>query len=453
MGVLKTYYWKSRAWASWFIRLVWPNLLLFAKINAACFFSSTRKATHGKRILVLAWEFPPKVTGGVYRPASFVRHAHECGWEVFVVTGPQPGTITEAGHYLLGKIPTGVSVINSPAVTRGAHPWPLPNIDGGILNALSVYNTARASIDMENPGVILASGPPFHNFVAGLWLSRQFGWPLILDYRDEWTECPFGFVKKDRVNRSWEARCLSAASRVIYTTESQKQHNLGKFTALTPSRCEVVYNGWDPRDFSASASAPPSHRHIGQGKLTLAYLGNLGAMASPQEFLDTLGQMLDKHPELAERLEIIFIGPKQPGAIELLAGFPFPRVIKSLDPIPKPEACRLMTQVDGLLLLNPPSIARYIQGKFYEYVASRTPILVFGKGGEMASLVEHLAAGVVIPANDVKALFEGLNKLKTHAANEDRIAQWLNDRTRDHSASKMLNVVTAVAGQDQTDDR
>lgn len=385
-----------------------------------------RTAATPRRLLLLTWEFPPQVTGGVYRPLSFARHAATSGWQAEVVCGPSPDNPNQAGRYLVGLLPAGVPVTRV-AADSGPHPWPLPKIDGGIMNALALFEAAAARIKPGEGGVILASGPPFSNFVAGLWLARRTGWKLVLDYRDEWTESPFGFVQKDGPNRQWETRCLARADLVIHTTLAQAAHARARFSALAGKRQAVVHNGWEPGDFADMPAPPPRD---GTAPITLAYLGNLGAMASPDAFLDTLAAALAEKPDLRGRFRLRLVGHKRPEALAKLKAFPYPEVLELVDSIPKTEACRMMREIDGLLLLNPIGVHRYIQGKLYEYIASGTPILVFGAGGEMGDIVDSLRAGITVAEGDAQAMAAALEGLRMPLDSDAARGPWLASRER-----------------------
>ena len=446
MMMLRNQYWKVATRIRMFRQRQFPAWRRFAAVLGDSSRNSPPKAEAvEKKLLLLAWEFPPAVTGGVYRPMSFAKYAAEASWKVTVLAGPGPEISTAAGNYLEKSIPAAVAIHRIPAGDRGPHPWPLPNIDGGILNAIAVYEAASRLIDSGAGGVIVASGPPFHNFVAGMWLAKRFGWRLVLDYRDEWTECPFDFVLKDQTNRAWEKRCLRHADHVVFTTRSQLNHETSVFPELRADKCVVIPNGWEPDDFMAAKEVGghlTEESNTGERPITVAYLGNLGPMAAPEGFLATLARVLDNSPELRSRVQVKFIGYKRQSALDRLREFPYPDALELIDQVPKSEACHMMQSVDALLILNPPGIARYIQGKLYEYIASRTPILVYGEGGEMAEIVNKLGTGTVVPANDAARLESALSSIRSHSRmNNDAIDSWLQSRQRKMLAHQMLDTL------------
>lgn len=419
----------------------WQRYLRATRVNSVV--ANRLGASANKKLLLITWEFPPQVTGGVYRPLSFARYAATSGWQVEIVCGPTELQPSDAGRYLANLLPPGV-LVHRVAADHGPHPWPLPKIDGGILNALALYEEAATHIAPDEYGVILASGPPFLDFIAGLWLAQRTGWKLVLDYRDEWTETPFDFVATGGANRHWEMRCLERADLVIFTTVSQLAHAERQFPLLATRRSAVVHNGWEPSDFD---NAPCVDRHGRTASITLAYLGNLGAMAAPDTFLDTLAEALAAHPELRVRLKLRLVGHKRPDALAKLRAFPYPDVIELIDPIPKAAACRMMREADGLLLLNPVGLARYIQGKLYEYIASGTPILVFGSGGEMNEIVASLCAGTAVDEGDSDGLARFLLGLHEHPpGNADVRNDWLASRERATLARTLYRELDALLG-------
>ena len=443
LPVLRDIYWRAASRFRQVRTRSLPALRQFAQVS----WQTVRRHNSAqnpaaKRLLLLAWEFPPVVSGGVYRPLSFVRHAASAGWDVEVVCGKPADPSTTAGQALASRVPSSVSVQRI-AQDIGAHPWPLPHLDGGLVNALSLFREALARVRTDTgTGVILASGPPFLSFVAARWLARRTGRRLVLDYRDEWTQAPFSFVAKNGANPRWEQRCLAAADLVIFTTPSQLAHAKERFPELAHKRCAIVYNGWEPDDF---AEAGPHRAPAAEAPITLAYLGNFGAMAAPDAFLETLAGALTDRPALRARLKFRVVGHKRPDALKRLRRFPYPEVLELVDPVPKADACRLMREADGLLLLNPPSLGRYIQGKLYEYVASGTPILAFGAGGEMGGIISRLHAGITVEVGDSPGLADALQRLReTTVAQSSQRQGWLASRERSAQAAALFRELDAL---------
>jgi glycosyltransferase involved in cell wall biosynthesis len=402
---------------------------------------SRRPAADAPTAVLLAWFFPPLISGGTYRPLSFVRHGSALGWR-FVVIGGEPHELTRApAQRLLDLVPCGTQVARVPEGRRYFF-----QIDGEFPTALDVVASARDLLGAIRPSVIIATGPPFVMFVAGRFLARRYRVPLVLDYRDEWTECPFDFVRKGPLDRWWERRALSSADLVIFTTESQRAHQLAVFPGLDAKRCVVIPNGWDPED--GDMQARPSDQ--ASDAATVAFVGNLGEHTPPDPFLDTLASILDRRPTLKTKLTVAFVGQKSPMPMRRLETFAHREILSLLDQVSKDRAVDIMRRARSLLILNDPRLVRYLPGKIYDYLAARRPIIVFGDGGEVAALVRLLGVGVVIPHGDIDTLEEVLDRLLEDQGSpraNPHLETWLQEHTRAQLAQRLLATIGSLGGR------
>ena len=227
-------------------------------------------------------------------------------------------------------------------------------------------------------------------------------------------------------------------------TRSQLEHQLEVFPALERRRCEVVENGWEPADHatSAPASASPSER-----ALSIAFVGTFPAFTPPGGFLATVEAAVRARPDLKAQLRILLVGRKHPSVLEPLQRFAHAEMLECIGEVPRPQAIRIMRSASALLLFNPPELARYVPGKLYEYLAARRPILVFGNGGEAATLVQELAAGVTIEPGDFKSLTRAVDGLAAGTLRRPsgaEINSWLAAHTRERMTAQFFAVLEAL---------
>jgi glycosyltransferase involved in cell wall biosynthesis len=363
-----------------------------------------------------------------------------------VVTGAGTTEPTQAGVHLLQRIPSSIRVLRASRPPLNPSYRLFPRVDGNFVNSLTYFRVVEQTLSSDPPSVVMASGPNFQTFIAAYYIARYFRIPLVLEYRDEWTESPFSFVRLGNADRAWETRCLRRADLVIFTTQSQLERNVARFAAGHSTRSVVIPNGWEPDDFvvpeESSAAATEDARAL------ISFVGTLGDHTPPGAFLETLGQALRGDPALARRLRIRFVGMKSDRSREQLAAFPMQELIDQLDHMLKPDANRMMTESSALLLLNEVSLHRYLPGKIYDYLASGAPILVFGEGGEVAKLVEELDAGIVVPLSDPAALADALHKIvswpkRSGEGNTNR-SEWLSRHTRACAARHLFDVLSSM---------
>jgi len=404
-----------------------------------------RTYDRGKHLLILAWSFPPSVESGVYRPAALARYAIARNWQVSAISGPAPKEPCCAGRHLADYVGEKVRRFAiEPSELRPSHKT-FPRIDGGFIEALDTVDLALSALSNNPPSVVLASGPPFHNFVAAHYIGRSFGIPYVLDYRDEWTQCPFNFVKVGNADPFYERACLQSARFVIFTTESQRRHQLAAFPELDAGRCRVIENGWEAAD--ANGCAPPFA--LPPAPLRIAFIGTAAPHSLPAPFLGVLERVLENDHRLQSELRLMFVGRRTAWAQEQLARFRFPQVLELHDAVSRPQAFALMRQVDGLLLFNEPRLHRYRPGKLYSYLAMKTPILVLGAEGEVAQLVDQLCAGRVVPADNPAALASALRELPglRSRLNSHCLDAWLREHTRERLSEKFLDLLDPILSE------
>lgn len=386
------------------------------------------------------------VNGGVYRPVSFLKYGTKLGWTMSAISGPLSADTSEAGQYLLDTIPEAVQIHHlDPPRLRPS--WRFsPRLDGGFLNALAVARLAFRIFKDDPPAVVIASGPPFHTFAAALYIARMYRAKLVLDYRDEWSECPLEFVELGNLDRMHEARCLRKAHAVIFTTRSQLEHHLTTFGSPDRDKCHVIPNGWELSEFSANIE------YDEQGKADKTVLSFVGKMfrsyQNPTRFLDTLTQILDRRTDLQDRLILQFVGEIRHDIESVLEGFRYSKMLRTTEFVPKPKALMFMRESDGLLVFVEPSSTRYLPGKLYDYIAAGPSVLVYGHTGEASQLIERLSAGFFVPANDTDALEKTLDQICTSISTfPNRSAEtsmWLQQHTRETLARRLFDILQGL---------
>jgi glycosyltransferase involved in cell wall biosynthesis len=407
------------------------------------------RARSGHHLALFAAALPPSSSAGVYRPLSFMRYGSRLGWRIDAFSGQPLSGQSQHGDELLSLVPEDANIHVVPSIARQPSYRLFPRVDGGFTNALAHARYAIDTLAHDPPDAVLASGPPFFTFVAALLVARRFNVPLVLDYRDEWTECPFDFVSKDGNDRAWERRCLSAADAVLFTTKSHRRRQLDAFPNLDAGKTHVVPNGWEPEDFVAHERESADSMSSDSAMLCIAHIGNLSGHSTPQDFLDSLAQLLTTEPEWIPRLRVQFIGRRSLTSDKAIRSFAFSSVLEIIDHVGKREASRRMQESDVLLLIANPELERYLPGKLFDYLAARRPVLVFGSRGESSELIDQLNAGVVCPPGSGAALREALVRLQNLDVTRRDLAvdRWLQEHRRETLASHAFGIIDSVSAR------
>jgi glycosyltransferase involved in cell wall biosynthesis len=348
-----------------------------------------------KRVLVLAYFFPPLGGGGVPRTLKFIRYLEPLGWDATVIT---TNSLAYRAHdaSLLEEVPAGTRVIRTGELPllkwiglaaqrlgldrlRQYAMWP----DGGRGWAPLALVAAHKEIRRQRPDVILSTSAPAGAHLAAIWLSRRTGIPWVADFRDEWSSNPASTTQPERLKRlaARAERAISAtASRVVVAAD---RFELAGMEENDPRRF-VILNGVDPADLPPQPVEPPSDRFV------LAHVGTVYESRNPSPVLRVIANLAKRGEIERDRFEIRFVGSIWHEDFAPPNGIRF----ESVGYLTHSAAVREMHSATALLLfVSNPSLA--VAGKLFEYLASGRPLLCVTSPDNFASrLVREWDAGV-----------------------------------------------------------
>lgn len=388
-----------------------------------------------KRVLILAYYFPPLGGVGVHRAVRLVAHLHEHGYEASVLTGPSSAEVAWAppDATLAARLPPDLAVVRP-----GAAP-PRPSAARERLRRWlgaraaaerwwvrqSVSLGRRAAADCD---VVLATMSPFGTAAAAAEIAAAAGKPWVADLQDpwaldEWTVYPSALHRA--LDRRRMRRELSSAAAVIMNTDDAA---LALRAELPSARVHAIPQGWAGDDFAAPVPERDDGRlrvvfagysHVERGethrsrrrlrRLTGGAVPGLDILPRSHVFLlQALEQLGTRSPELAARIELHVAGAaplREPAARGLVP-------VVQHGYLPHAEAISLMRSADVLFLpmhdLPPGTRARTVPGKTYEYLASGRPILAALPEGDARDLVAGQPRAWVCRPTDVRAMGDAL---------------------------------------------
>jgi len=428
------------------IKSIKDTLKAYAKLIGVVLsssFSNIKRNDDGD-ILFVAWYLPPSVSSGVYRPLSFIKYAESNSLKMSCVSGYLDEPSLSVGKILEEEL-SGTVYIERALNLELQVSWVFfPRIqEGSFLDVISIYKSAVDKYKHSPPKIIVATGPPFSDFIAATLLAKKFSSKLILDYRDEWSERPFGLIKKEFFDRRLEQWCLSNADAVIFTTESQIEHQLEVFDILKKKKCHYIPNGWDKGGRSVIREVEKSCDR--RNTVVISYIGHLGAHADFYSFLACLEMVIDSNDAIDIRIDLI--GDVGARALRSMEKFSKKIKINIIGRVPKSKVSQYAKDSDLLLLMSDKDLARYRPGKIYDYIASKTPTLVYGCEGEVKDIVCGLDAGFFVKSSDHQGLEAAILNSKGFNLSDkqnNKINAWLERHERDVLANKFFNIVMNI---------
>ena len=407
-----------------------------------------------KKVLIVAYMFPPIGGIGVVRPVQFAKYLPQFGWEPVILTVAQNAEYM-ADTSLLQELPVALKIyrahswepLNGARVKRVAsrlEAAPAVPSNGTSAHGQQGSHQARMSqrlrkllksfyfslripddkfgwypfavalgkrvIQEEQIDLIFATAPPYTNFLVGKALKVATGKPLVMDYRDEWTtmqyrDFPLNPVTQT-INRRLEQGVVAKADAVITAIEPFAD-NLRAAALLPPTTPLVnLMNGFDPAHYQRHQPYTPNER------FTIVYTGSFyGQRQTPEYFLQGLHALLTRRPALRTALAVRFIGTIFERHARRIAELDLTDVVHSCGVVPHDQAVAAQMAADVLLLVvgKGAGSEMVLTGKVFEYLGARRPILALAPlAGPAAALVRDSATGTVVDAEDVPAISQAI---------------------------------------------
>ena len=379
-----------------------------------------------RRVLVIAYYFPPMGLSGVQRTLKFVKYFPQFGWHPTVLT-VEPRAYVASDPTLLEELPPESRIVRTGAAgpgkvisRKGVTALPRERVRK-ILSRLSdtVFipdnkigwkrrAVAKAlELHHETPfDVIFATAPPFTSFLIGQTLKQHLGRPLVFDYRDPWVDYPFKFYPTPlhkKANVLLERSALRASSHVITTSRRVKEILLSRYGFLSHHDVDIISQGYDPSDFPGPASTEsPGPKHSARdGRMRVTYAGILWEDRIPDYFLRALQEVFKEAPRLRGRIEARFVGTFRPEYHKLISRLGLQDAVTVQDYLPHRACVDELLASDVLWMILGDDLGT--PGKVYEYIGARKPILGCVPPGFMRTTIQE-AGGTVVDPDDVQGI-------------------------------------------------
>lgn len=362
-----------------------------------------------RRVLLVSHVFPPLVAGGAPRMGQFARLLPDHGWDVTVLTGQPPASISldtaaEAAIAKRARIVRTWSPASS-VVKRGA-PVAKKGVAGLVRNVVrtaafavvfpdrdvfwvpAAVRAGRRALRETHHDVVLATYGPGSNLLVGRALAASARLPLVVDFRDLWSTLPMP-VFASPVHRAaahrLEHSIVGRASRLLAVAPAMAS-DLARTHGMDAARAISITNGFDPLDAARVHDARTS------GPFRLMYTGTVHVHYDLEPFWLALRALADAGVISPASFRVEFVGnlsldePRRHGVEAFVDVSPFVAHDKVFD---------ALARADALLVVETPGYyARYgYAAKVFDYVLTGKPVVgLVDHGGNTDSLLR--AAGV-----------------------------------------------------------
>ncbi len=385
-----------------------------------------------KKVLIIAYYFPPMGMGGVQRVAKFVKYLPQFGWQPVVLTLKDVEYLS-SDPSLMEEIPENVEVFRTGSLdplrilflirkffkrkkkgkaksyTEGKSKflsWFLfpDNKIGWLPWALAkgYFLCKREKINL-----IFSTSPPITSHLIGYLLSLLTGIKWVSDYRDLWSggyqyeypPTPIHIWLKNRIQKTLlkKADGVTAVNDILLQKLKEIENRIGK--------SELILSGFDSEDFQLT---PKSRSDL----FTVVYMGTFSPDHNPQPFLAALSGLLEENLIPKNKIKFNHIGLCAGIDMDkLLTKYDLENIVEQKGYLPHKQAVEFLSQADLFLLAITPRKQGEIilTGKIFEYMAAQKPILaVVPPKGAAAQIIKEFNAGKVVSPDNIPEIKEAL---------------------------------------------
>ena len=373
-----------------------------------------------KKVLIIAYYWPPAGGPGVQRWLKFVKYLPDFDIEPIVYV-PENATYPIIDQDLVNQVNKKVILLKQPI----KEPYKLASIfskkstttiSSGIIKAekkqsfiekILLYVRGNffipdARVGWVNPSVnylsnyiktnavdaIITTGPPHSMHLIGLELQKRFAVKWIADFRDPWTSIGYHkelklTIKSAQKHKDLEKEVLTKADTILTTSFTTKQ----EFAEITQKPIHVITNGYDIE----SIEKPPLDK-----KFTISHIGSLLSKRNPHILWQALSEILQENAQFQSDFQLQLIGKVSSEIIDTIKEFQLDPYLNVLGYVSHTEALKYQRSSQVLLLIEIDSFETIgiIPGKLFEYMAAERPILSIGpKQSDVEKILKDTNAG------------------------------------------------------------
>ena len=374
---------------------------------------------------------------GALCPLFLTKYLAKNGWDVQVVMAQSKAKIDQS---LLADKPKRLELIQLLIWEWGLlgrilymfHLIPCPDLNWVISLKPRIKNV------FKEKRIIYTTLPQVSNALLAYYVKKQMGYPLCVDFRDEFYEVMINkrlFFEKP-IYLKIESMIVKSADMITVTTETVKT-NLVKRHGINERKVHVILNGFHEGAVSKARKQDK--------RFTFVYAGSLTAVQRPDVLIDAYRKMVQDYPEVEGNVLLKFYGWSNNYSKKKITNAN-DKYILYCGSLPHNKILGEIAAADVAFFSLASKVYAYATPtKLFEYVKLNTPILAAVPDGEATKLIKRYDVGEVADIKDIDSLAE---KMYLLYSNKTRIREIKTNMKKhkyqfssERQGEKLLNVL------------
>lgn len=348
-----------------------------------------------KKVLILAYDFPPYVSVGGLRPFNWMKYLNDFDVHPILITRQWNNKNGNVLDYISASETNQTIVEKTEQYTLHKTPY-FPNLSNRLFlkygeskfrifrklisvnyqffqyvfpigPQIELYKEARKYLKNNKVDAIIATGEPFSLFKYASKLSDEFGIPWVADYRDPWSQS-FTYENKKFMrfwNRYFEKKYVKNA-RLITTVDDLFK---SKITKLFPNKeLSILTNGYDPESMKLVENVAQQNTTF-----NISFVGTIYNWHPVRSLLTAYSKFVEG--QKAPKAKLIFYGINNEDFITSIVANELPNLKAHVEIVPKLQNKTLLEELaknNACLLFNYYS---FTGTKIYDYLGIRRKII------------------------------------------------------------------------------
>jgi len=373
-----------------------------------------------KKILFIAYYYPPIKSGGSQRPINFIKYLKKNKYDVTLLTSSYKKS------YFSEEI-IRIFDISFNKDRRGFRffIWFFMRFITEFLIKIGFYhsiyswwknNAIRKSkkiIEKVEPDLIIVTYPPVETLEIGLFISQKYNIPLISDFRDGLL---FEAIEKKLILRSkivklfykkLEREIILNSSYII--TVSDPITNYFK-TEYKIKNVTTVYTGFDKEEIKDL----PVVDFFEDSKFNIVFTGRLNLSDSSNKtgnIFKAISKLVNENKEMEKKIRIYFAGEFSRNEFLQFSNLIEAGVLKNLGFLDRKSVLALQKSADLLLIITSIGRSGIVTSKIFEYLMSGTPILALTHETILGKIIVDTRTGWVVHPQKVDLIESLLRRI------------------------------------------